>query len=108
MKRMNIALALATLILVAGCTAASAEDTTSKATPPTYGPGWRYEQMMQTRAANGQGATYGQWGSGPGRGYGMGYGMGRGNGGPPLKADGTLDTSRLPDWCPMRTAAPQK
>ncbi len=104
MKRMNIALALATLLVVAGCTAASAEDTATKATTPTYGPGWRHEQMMQTRAANGQ------WGFGPGPGMGYGPGMMQGQGrlGPPLKADGTVDTTRLPDWCPMKTATPQK
>ena len=105
MKRMNIALALATLLLVVGCTAASAEDTTTKATPPTYGPGWRHEQMMQAR-------SNGQWGFGPGTGmgYGMGQGYGRmqGGGGPPLKADGTIDTTRLPDWCPLKTATPVK
>ena len=106
MKRMNLVTALATLLLVVGCTAASAEDTTTKATPQTYGPGWRHEQMMQARAANSQ------WGYGPGTGmgYGMGQGYGRmqGGGGPPLKADGTIDTTRLPDWCPMKNVAPQK
>lgn len=104
MKRMNLAIALATLLLVVGCTAASAEDTTTKATPPTYGPGWRHEQMMQARAANGQ------WGFGPGTGMGQGQGQGmmQGRGGPPLKADGTIDTTRLPDWCPLKTATPVK
>jgi hypothetical protein len=102
MKRMNLITALATLLLVVGCTAASAEDTTTKATPPTYGPGWRHEQMMQARAANGQ------WGPGMGYGMGMGYGRMQGGGGPPLKADGTIDTTRLPDWCPLKTATPVK
>ncbi len=105
MKRMNLITALATLLLVVGCTAASAEDTTTKATPPTYGPGWRHEQMMQARGN-------GQWGYGPGTGmgYGMGQGQGmmQGRGGPPLKADGTIDTTRLPDWCPLKTATPVK
>lgn len=102
MKRTKIATALAVLLLVAGCGVAAEETPATKAATPTYGPGWRHEQMMQARA-NGQlppAAIAGQ------RGPGMGYGMGRG--GPPLRADGTIDTAQLPDWCPMKTALPQK
>lgn len=105
MTRMKIATALAILLLVAGCTAASAEDTATKATVPTYGPGWRHEQMMQARA-NGQLPPALMSQRGPGMGYGMGWGMGRN--GPPLKADGTIDTTRLPDWCPMKASLTQK
>lgn len=101
MKLLKIATAFAALLLVAGCTAASAEDTTPKAASPAFGPGWRHEQMVQARA---QGHLM------PGTintsGSGMGWGMGRG--GPPLKADGTIDTAQLPDGCPMKTAAPTK
>lgn len=104
MKRMKIATAFAALLLVAGCTAANAEDTTPKAATPAYGPGWRHEQMMQARAQGAvpAGMTYA---NGPGMGWGPGWGMHRG--GPPLKADGTVDTTRLPDWCPMKTVTPQ-
>ncbi|MGE5515037.1 MAG: hypothetical protein ACM31D_04375 [Bacteroidota bacterium] len=101
MTSFKIAATFATLLLVAGCTAANAEDATTKATTPTtYGPGWRHEQMMQARA-QGQGMPAMMYQRGPG----MGYGMGRG--GPPLNADGTVDTAKLPDWCPMKASLQQ-
>lgn len=104
MTPFKLAATFAILLLAAGCTNASAEDATkSTATPPAYGPGWRHEQMMQARA---QGQVPPAMMAQRGPGYGMmGYGMGRG--GPPLKADGTIDTARLPDNCPLKTTAPQ-
>lgn len=97
MTPFKIAATFATLLLVAGCTAANAEDATTKVTTPTYGPGWRHEQMMQARA-QGQGMPAMMY-------QRMGYGMGRG--GPPLNADGTVDTTKLPDWCPMKVSLQQ-
>lgn len=105
MTRMKIATAFAALLLVAGCTAANAEDTTPNTATPAYGPGWRHEQMMQARAQGQVPPAMINARGGPGMGWGPGWSTGRG--GPPLKADGTIDTTRLPDWCPMRAAAPQ-
>lgn len=99
MTRMKIAIALAAALIVTGCTAA-AEDTTAKATAPTFGPGWRHEQMMQARG-QGQMPPAMITNGGPGAGYRMGMMAGRG--GPPLKADGTIDTTQLPEWCPLKT-----
>ena len=101
MTLMKIATAFAALLLVAGCTAANAEDTAPKAATPAYRPGWRHEQMMQARAQGQVPPAMINARGGPG----MGWGMQRG--GPPFNADGTIDTSRLPDWCPMKAAAPQ-
>lgn len=100
MKRMNLAAALAALLLVSGCTAASADDA-AKTAAPAYGPGWRHEQMMQART---QGTLPPAMMAA--RGPGMGMMMGRGMAGPPLKADGTIDTAKLPDGCPLKTATP--
>lgn len=92
---------LATLLLVAGCSAASAEDTATTPNPTAFRPGWRHEQMMQARAQGQMPPAFaGQ--RGPGMGYGMGWGYG-----PALKADGTVDTTKLPEWCPMRTSVQQ-
>lgn len=104
MTPFKIAATFATLLLVAGCTAANAEDATTKATAPTYGPGWRHEQMMQARA-QGQIPQAMMARRGAGYGFGMGYGMGRN--GPPLNADGTIDTAKLPEWCPMKASLQQ-
>ena len=106
MKRMKIATVLATLLLIAGCTAAAQDTTTDKAAATAYGPGWRHEQMMQARA---QGQIPPAMTAQRGPGGGMGWGLGvRAVGGPPLNADGTIDTTQLPVWCPMRNAAQQK
>lgn len=82
---------LAGLLLLAGCTAA-AEDTTTKATGPAYGPGWRHEQMVQAW----------QKGEAPpmmrARGTGFGNRMMMG---PPVGEDGKIDTTKLPPWCPL-------
>lgn len=102
MTRIKIATALAALLLITGCSAA-AEDTTTKAIAPTYGPGWRHEQMMQARN---QGQLPPAMIANGGPGYRMGMMAGRG--GPPLKADGTIDTTQLPPWCPLKTPAPQQ
>lgn len=99
MTPFKIATALAALTLIA--TTAIAQEVATTPTPPAFTPGWRHEQMMQARA---QGqmmpVTPGQ--RGPGMGAGMGWG-----GGPPLKADGTVDTARLPDGCPMKASLRQ-
>ncbi|CAA7613195.1 hypothetical protein [Magnetospirillum sp. UT-4] len=96
--------AMFALALVAGCTAA-AQDPAPTATGPGFGPGWRHEQMVQARAK-------GELPPGPmmpgammGRGFGPGPGAAQGRLGPPLNADGTIDTAQLPPWCPMRQAA---
>lgn len=102
------------LLLLAGCTA-NAGDTPTNVTCPGYGPGWRHEQMVQARAdgsaqpcpmaMRGQGFGPGQ-GQGPGLGQGPGFGQGPGmmrGFGPPTNADGTIDTSKLPAWCPYAT-----
>lgn len=102
MKRMHLAAALAALLLVSGCTAANADDT-AKTTAPAYGPGWRHEQMVQART---QGTLPPAMMAARGPGMGMGMMMGRGLGGPPLKADGTIDTAKLPDGCPLKVATP--
>jgi len=81
---------LAATLLLAGCSAA-AEDTTSKAAGPLYGPGWRHEQMAQAWS---KGET-----PGPMMMQGRLYG-------PHMMAaaldkDGKLDTTKLPPWCPL-------
>lgn len=90
------------LLLLAGC-AANAGDTPNQTACPGYGPGWRQEQMIQAR----------QDGTAPpcrmgmrGQGFGPGQGMGmRGPGPAALNADGTVDTTKLPAWCPYATKA---
>jgi hypothetical protein len=101
---MKIVAALAGLLILGGCTAA-AEDAPTKAATPAYGPGWRHEQMMKAWN-NGQTPPAMMAMLGQGQGQGPGFGMGRG--GPPQKADGTIDPSQLPAWCPMRTAPQQQ
>lgn len=93
--------AMAGLLLLAGCGAA-AQDATPKAAGPGFGPGWRHEQMVQAWEK-------GEIPPGPGpmmmmmRRQGMGPGYG-----PPVGADGKIDTAKLPDWCPMKTQANTK
>lgn len=82
---------LAGLLLLAGCTAA-AEDTTTKATSPAYGPGWRHEQMVQAWQ-KGEVPPMMQ-ARGPGFGQGFGPRM-------MLGEDGKIDTTKLPPWCPL-------
>lgn len=83
---------LAGLLLLAGCTAA-AEDTTTKASAPVYGPGWRHEQMTQA------------WQKGDvppmmqARNPGFGPRMMMG---PPVGEDGKIDPTKLPPWCPLK------
>lgn len=96
--------ALASVLLVAGCAAAAQDATTPTAVGPGYGPGWRHEQMVQAwqrgELPAGPGMMRGR-GYGPGmRGYGAGYGPGAAAIGP----DGKVDTSKLPPWCPYGTA----
>jgi hypothetical protein len=91
MTTTKFATLLAATLLLAGCSAA-AEDATSKAATPFYGPGWRHEQMAQAWA---KGETPGPMMMMQGRGYG-----------PPMMAtafdkDGKLDTTKLPPWCPL-------
>lgn len=80
------------LLLLAGC-AANADDTTTKANAPGYGPGWRHEQMMQAR-------LNGDVPPGPMMMRGPGYGPGQRGYGPPVDENGKIDTSKLPPWCP--------
>ncbi|MBR9971900.1 hypothetical protein [Magnetospirillum sulfuroxidans] len=92
------------LLLLAGC-AANADDTPTK-TNAGYGPGWRHEQMMQARA-NGT-FTPGPMMAAPGQmiGRGQGFGPGMRGYGPPVDANGNVDTSKLPAWCPYADQAP--
>ncbi|MBF0325667.1 hypothetical protein [Magnetospirillum moscoviense] len=95
--------AFAGLLLLAGC-AAAAEDTTPKNVGPGYGPGWRHEEMIKARQS-------GQFGPGPmmmNRAAAPGQTFGPGRMGPPLNADGTVDTTKLPAWCPYNQQAPTK
>lgn len=102
MKTMMKSIAvLGSLLLLAGCGAA-AEDVA----PRTAGPGWRHEQMakawekgelpgpmMMMRGPDSTG-RFGPGKFGPGaRGYG-----------PPVGADGKIDASQLPEWCPLKQA----
>ncbi|MEW5727407.1 MAG: hypothetical protein AB1918_06235 [Pseudomonadota bacterium] len=92
--------ALASVLLVAGCTAAAQDATAPKAFGPGYGPGWRHEQMVQAWEK-------GELPAGPGmmRGRGFGPGMrGYGPGAAAIGPDGKVDTSKLPPWCPYSTA----
>lgn len=101
MKRTRLVTALAAVLMAVGF-AAAAQDTTPQTTPQTFGPGWRQAQMMQARQA-GQLPPAMVAPRGPGMAYGPGYGMGRRAA---LNPDGTVDTTRLPTWCPYRTATP--
>lgn len=89
------------LLLLAGC-AVQAGDTPNQTACP--GPGWRHEQMVQARMNNADRpcgmAVRGQ-------GFGPGYGQGMRGFGPPTNADGTIDTSKLPSWCPYATKTDQ-
>ncbi len=88
--------AFAGLLLLAGCAATAAEDTTPKAAGPGYGPGWRHEEMIKARQS-------GQFGPGQmmmNRVAADGQTFGPGRKGPPLNADGTVDTTKLPPGCP--------
>lgn len=93
MKTMTMTIAA---LLLTGCTAA-AEDATPKTAGPGWGPGWRHEQMAQA------------WEKGemPGP-MMMMRGMGPGARGPAIGADGKIDTSQLPPWCPLNKAAEPK
>ena len=83
------------LLLLAGC-AALADDTPAKTSTPAYGPGWRHEQMLNARQNGQMPYGYGRMMMVRGQGYGPGM---RGFG-PAMNADGTIDTSKLPPWCP--------
>lgn len=80
----------AALMLAAGFAVAAEQ----APTPPTEGwhPGWRHEQMAKAFA---EGKAW----PGP-------MMMHRIAGGPPLGPDGKVDTTKLPEWCPMKTTAP--
>jgi len=77
------------LLLLAGC-AANADDTTTKANAPGYGPGWRHQQMMQARLK-------GDVPPGP---MMMARGPGQRGSGPPVDENGQIDTSKFPPGCP--------
>lgn len=97
MKTISKTIAVFTgLVLLAGCTA-FADDTPTKTSVRVYGPGWRHEQMMQSR----QDGTlpYGRMMMVRGQGYGPGM---RGAA-LAMNADGTIDTTKLPPWCPYGT-----
>ncbi|MGE5547652.1 MAG: hypothetical protein ACM33T_12190 [Solirubrobacterales bacterium] len=95
-------LGLAGLLLLAGCTAA-ADETAVKATTPAFGPGWRHEQMVQAwqKGEVPQGAMM-RAGGRPA--FGPGMMRGAGPGAAAIGPDGKIDTSKLPEWCPYRTA----
>lgn len=87
------------MLLVAGCAFAS-DAPPPKANTTTYGPGWRYEQMMQARA-NGTVPMRARMGRGMGYGPGYGYGYRAA-----VDASGNIDTTKLPPWCPYATKSP--
>lgn len=102
--------AMAGLLLLAGC-GAVAQDQTPKAAGPGYGPGWRHEQMVQAwekgEVPPGPMMMMRNKGPGPAFAPGPGSGPGMRGFGPPVDENGKIDTSKLPDWCPMKQAAPQ-
>lgn len=100
------------LTLLAACAAQAGDTTAPTFNCPGYGagysqgngPGWRHAQMMQARMNNANmpcGAAV------QGQGFGPGYGQGMRGFGPPTNADGTIDTSKLPSWCPYANQAPK-
>lgn len=102
-------LALASILLVAGCTAVAQDATTAttKSFGPGTGPGWRHEQMVQAWEKGEMPGPMmrGQMMRGQGFGPGMrGYGPGAAAVGP----DGKVDTTKLPAWCPYSTAPDAK
>lgn len=95
MKTMMKTAAFVTALLLAGAAAtAIAED----ATPKTWGPGWRHQQMAEAweKGQVPPGPMMMMRGQGP-----------AGRFGPPVTADGKIDTSKLPEGCPMRQALEQ-
>jgi hypothetical protein len=93
--------AFAAIAFVASCAAQAADQ---QAAPQTWGPGWRYEQMLKAQKDGtftpGQGPGYGR---GPGAGmWGGGPGYGRGMMAAAVGPDGKIDPSKLPADCPMR------
>ncbi len=95
MKTMMKSIAvLGSLLLLAGCSAA-ADDVA----PRAAGPGWRHEQMAKTWEKGGMpGPMMMRGQAGPGK-FGPGHMHGYG---PPVDADGKIDTSKLPDGCPLK------
>lgn len=94
MKTTTKTIAVLTALLLAGFAAAAiAEDATPTAVEPGWGPGWRHEQMAKA------------WEKGdmPGPMMMMMRGFGPGAR-PALGADGRIDTSQLPPWCPLKQA----
>lgn len=88
------------LLLLAGCSAA-AEDTTPRAFGPGYGPGWRHEQMVKAwEKGEMPGPMMMRGQRGPGQ-----FGPGMRGYGPPVGADGKVDTTKLPEWCPLKQQA---
>lgn len=98
MKTMMKTAAFVTALLLAGAAAAIAEDAAPKATGPGWGPGWRHQQMAEAweKGQVPPGPMMMMRGQGP-----------AGRFGPPIGADGKIDTSKLPEWCPMRQALEQ-
>lgn len=98
--------AVAGLLLLSGCAANAQDDTATN-----FGPGWRHQQMTEAWE-NGE--------RGPGqmmmqskmRGEMRAGGPGRNTKGGPgrmaLNPDGTVDTTKLPEWCPYATEPEQK
>lgn len=104
MTRSTLFGTLAVLLTVAA-TIAIAQDVSTIAQTPSWGPGWRHQQMMQARQASTPPTAWmAQRGPGMGMGLGTGLGQGRGFAGLPRNADGTIDTSQLPAWCPLKNA----
>lgn len=103
MKTMMKSIAvLGSLLLLAGCSAA-ADDVTPRTAGPGYGPGWRHEQMVKAwEKGEYPGPMMMMMMRGPG-GPGK-FGPGVRGYGPAVGADGKIDTSKLPEWCPLKQA----
>lgn len=100
-------LAIAGLLLVGGV--AVAQDQTRTGGPAAFGPGWRHQQMAEAWVK-------GEMPQGPmmmmmmrdGTRRGPGMMMGQGPGRAALNPDGTIDTAKLPEWCPYAPKADTK
>lgn len=84
----NTLVALAAVVLVAGCAAGAAD------TEQTWTPGWRHEQMVKA-LQDGKAVPRPMMMRGPG------FGPGSGRGPAALTADGRIDPAALPPWCPL-------
>lgn len=88
--------AVAGLLLLSGCAANAQDDTATN-----YGPGWRHQQMAEAW-------QNGERGPGPMMMRSKMRGEMRGPGRMALNPDGTVDTTKLPEWCPYATEPEKK